>query len=73
MALKDVLVLPEPQARKSAVERILEALDEDDALYLNSCLVNPAFSHVYIASKLTQAGYPVSDASIARHRAKMPK
>lgn len=70
MALKDVLVLPAPQARKSAVERILEALDEDDALYLNSCLANPAFSHVYIALKLTQAGYPISDASVARYRAK---
>lgn len=71
MALKDVLVPPAPVERKNAVEKILEVLDEDDAVYLNSCLVNPAYSNLYIATKLTQAGYPISDASVARHRAKI--
>lgn len=69
MALKDVLVKQVQAKPKTWFDTISEQLDKDDLEWLMECLKNKReFSGVYIADKLTEAGYPVSSTTINSFR-----
>ena len=65
MALKDVLVAPSKAKPVTWFDTIAEQLDKEDFDWLMECLKNKRdYSGVYIAEKLTEAGYPVSSTTI---------
>ena len=65
MPLKDVLVKPVKEKQSTWFDVISQQLDKEDLDWLMDCLKNKRdFSGVYIAEKLTEAGYPVSSTTI---------
>ena len=65
MALKDVLVKQVKPKASTWFDTISTQLDKDDLDWLMDCLRNKHdYSGVYIAEKLTEAGYPVSSTTI---------
>jgi hypothetical protein len=65
MALKDVLTKPVKFRPANWYEVTVTQLDKEDREWLDACLADTAnFSGVYIANKLTEAGYPVSSTTI---------
>jgi hypothetical protein len=65
MALKDVLTKPVKFKPKSWLEIMAEQLDPEDYQWLVDCIADTTnYSGSYIASKMTQAGYPVSPTTI---------
>lgn len=69
MALRDVLKKQEKAKPKTWLEVLSEELDKEDYEWLIECLKNRKdFSGVYIANKLTEAGYPVSSTTVNQTR-----
>lgn len=65
MSLKDVLVVPEKHRPANWYDTMKATLSKEDFQWLDDCINNTQqFSGVYIAEKLTQAGYPVSSTTI---------
>lgn len=69
MALKDILTAePKPESR-DWLSKIKKQLDEEDYEWLTNCLKNEQdYSAHYLARKLTQLGYPVSNSTISKIR-----
>ena len=65
MALKDVLTKPVKFRPANWYETTIAVLDKEDREWLDACLRDTRnFSGVYIADKLTEAGFPVSVTTI---------
>jgi hypothetical protein len=69
MALKDLLTIePKPES-KGWLAKMEKQLDAEDYEWLLSCLKNEQdYSAHYLARKLTQLGYPVSNSTISKIR-----
>jgi hypothetical protein len=69
MALKDLLTAEPKPEPKGWLHLIKKQLDEEDYEWLLACLKNEQdYSAHYLARKLTQLGYPVSNSTISKVR-----
>ena len=65
MSLKDSLVKPEKFKPRSWLDQMKEELSPEDFDWLIDCINNPKdFSGMYLSTKLTELGYPVSVSTI---------
>jgi hypothetical protein len=69
MALKDILTAEPKRESKDWLHSMKKQLDEEDYEWLMSCILNEQdYSAHYLARKLTQLGYPVSNSTISKIR-----
>lgn len=68
MSLRQVLTHPHPHKKRTWFDWASEAMEKDDYDYFLECLQNPVFSNRYLSIKLTEAGYKVSETTIAHLR-----
>lgn len=65
-----MLSLPDsPAAKPSLLDRIINALDDEEQQQLHSWLADPTISAPRIATALTNAGHRISASSIVSYRA----